>query len=394
MNATCQVTHRSPGRIHLQLPNTAPQPEVYHRLVQLVLSLPEVTRVELEPASASVTIIHSRAPHARDTILQALRGSAGQQSAPEVTAPAPAPALPGTAQQYALESKTSPPLPAPRPVRSPYADGDVVHAMAGRVRMRIPVLQADGNLAGVLTHFLRQQPGVREVRLSRLSGGIAIAYDPTVTDAKSLAGLVRGYQPDTAAIANWKSNLASRRPGQRQQNVKFQTSLALAGVGLALNFLGAPGFLVFVLLLAASWPVLRRAGQMLFMQRQVSLELLAVTAILLLWVTGRTWQAAVFVALLAVVEWLRSSPYRSLDSVLAGGLDYLKAASGASWTEPQMAAPRRIVTVAGPWKSLPQDSADRAASLAATPPATTVSVTNRPPTQAPIATQADPLIQR
>ena len=404
MNATCQVTHLSPGRTRLYIPNAASQPDVYHRLVQFALSLPDVTRVELEPNSASVTLIHASTPQAREAILRTLRGAAVPGDAPQTAAAAP-PALPGTAAPtvapeaqapaaiLAAEDRPLATAPAPRPACPPYADGAVVHAMRGRLRLRIPALQTDGALAGVLTHFLSQQPGVQDVRPSRLSGGIAIAFDPAVTDARTLARLVGAYQPDAAAFARWKASLAARRPRQRRQTVLFQTSLALAAAALALDFFGAPGLLIFVLLLAASWPILRRAGQTLFVRRQFSLELLAVTVMLLLWVTGRIGQAAGFVAVLAALEWLRSSPQKSLDHALAGGFDWLRTFSSAAQNPRPITAPRQAIASGGPGPALPLHGAAPTPWLA-NPQATAASTPGAPPAHASIAANVGLPIQR
>ncbi len=399
MNATCQVTYLDSGRTRLHISNVATQPEAYHRLVQLALSLPQVTRVELEQGNGTVTLIHSSAPQSRQAILQTLRGGSAQKPAPaveatappmlpdapvptclaEASAPAAAVALsgPGTLTSAPVEKSLTAP-PGPPPARSPYADGAVAHAMQGRLRLRIPVLQSDGALAGVLAHFLSQQPGVQDVRLSRLSGGIAIAFDPAVTDARSLARLIGGYRPDAAVIAGWKSSRLSRRPRQRRQNVVFQASLAMAAAALALNWLGAPGLLVFVLLLAASWPIIRRAGQRLLVQRQFSLELLAVTAVLLLWVTGRSGQAAGVVAALAAIEWLRTSPYASLDHALAGGLDWMRAFSASTPARRQLAAPRQTVAIANPANALSHQSVDSSQWLAPSRPAAASVAGNSP----------------
>lgn len=416
MKATCQVTHLSPGRIRLHLADTATQPEVFHRLVQFVLSLPEVTRVELEPTSASVTILHARNPHARDAILQALRGTAVQGNGPGAKSPPATPALPETPPQQRAPTDAPPPaapvlvasatqagvseLPVPpaatalHPAQSPYANGEVVHAMRGRLRMRIPVLQTNGFLAGVLAHHIGQQPGVRDVRVSRLSSGIAIAYDAAATDARSLAALVGTYQPDATAIANWKASQIARRPGQRQQNVMYQISLALALVALALNYLGAPGVLVFAFLLAGMWPIFRRAFQTLAVRRQLSLELLAVMVMLFLWVTGRLWPAVGFVMALTTLEWFRSSPHRSLDTALASGFDQLKTFSSTTWNDRPVAAPRNVVSTASSRPSFPLQGTNPPGLLAATNAAASGSLSSKPQTPVSIAPEVDSLSQR
>ncbi|MCW5853682.1 MAG: hypothetical protein KIT87_26685, partial [Anaerolineae bacterium] len=107
MNATCQVTYLDSGRTRLHISNVATQPEAYHRLVQLALSLPQVTRVELEQGNGTVTLIHSSAPQSRQAILQTLRGGSAQKPAPAVEATAP-PMLPDAPVPTCLAEASAP----------------------------------------------------------------------------------------------------------------------------------------------------------------------------------------------------------------------------------------------------------------------------------------------
>ncbi|MFN8474225.1 MAG: hypothetical protein U0822_18675 [Anaerolineae bacterium] len=368
MNATVKVTQVSPGRIRLHISNMAEQPEVYHRLVQYVLSLPEVTRVELEPSGEGLTIIHARTPQARDAILQTLRGTQAQKSAPAAAAP------------------SSPP--PPQPVRFPYADCTVAHAMRGRVRMRIPVLRANRTLAGVLDYHLRQQPGVKDVEVNRLSEGLTVIYDPAVTDAQALVATIAAYDPDAATIRAWQSARVSRRPRRRFEGIQYPAAIILAFAAAVLNYVGAPGILIFALLLGSSLSIYWRAVYTLVRRGRLSPALVAAIIITLLWATGRVWQAALVIVALTAVDWILSNPNRSVANAIADALDHVSQSSRASRNAKQIAAPAKAAQTTNPGKSLPLEAAADPGSFA-TPIPPTGTLTDAPPIQVSIKPEID-----
>ncbi|MFN8496949.1 MAG: hypothetical protein U0641_03770 [Anaerolineae bacterium] len=346
----------------------AEQPEVYHHLVQFVLSLPEVTRVELEPASESLTIIHARTPQAREAILQTLRGTQAQQNTPAEPPPA---------------------KPAPSPVNFPYADCVVAHAMRGRVRFQIAVLRTDRNLAGVLEYHLRQQPGVKDVSVNRLSEAITVLFDPAVLDAEALVGLIAAYNPDAAAIRDWQSAPVSRRPRRRYENIRYPIAIILAAAVMILNYVGGPGLLIFALLLAASLPIFWRAIYPIVRGGRLSPAAVAAVVIVLLWATGHVWQAALIVALLTAVDWILASPNRSVANAIADALDHVNTPSPAGRKAQQIAAPARATQTTIARKSLPTESADEPGAFATTPLSTTGTLTNAPSSQVSIPSDID-----
>ncbi|MFN8484859.1 MAG: hypothetical protein U0768_17635 [Anaerolineae bacterium] len=368
MNATLKVMHLSPGRIRLHISNTAAQPEVYHRVVQFVLSLPEVTRVELEPASESLTIFHARTPQARDAILQTLRGTQAPASQPFET-PAPAAA-------------------APRPAGFPYADCAVAHTMPGRVRLSIPAVRTDRRLAGVLEYHLRQQPGVKDVTVNRLSEAVTIAYDPTVLDAEALVKLIAAYNPDAAALRDWQADRVARRPRRRYEGMRYPAAIALAAGAVALNYVGAPGLAIFALLLVSSLPIFWRAIYPLITRARLTPAVVAAVVIVLLWATGHIWQTALVIIALTAVDWVLSRPNASVANAIADALDNVDTSARARRKARQIAAPATSKTSI-PRKSLPTESADEPGAFATTPLSTMGTLTSAPASQITITPETD-----
>ena len=373
MNATCQVTQLSPGRIRLHISNMATQPEVYHRLVQFVLSLPEVTRVELEPGE-SLTIIHTRTPQARAAILQALRGGTGAKTS--AAKPAPRASAPAT-----------------RPVQFPYADCAVAHAMKGRVRLRVPILRTDRTLAGVLEYHVRQQAGVMDVTLNRLSEGITIAYDAAMTDAQALVKLIAAYEPDAAAVARWQSSQV-RPQRKRVRRIGYVIAIALAALAAVLSFYDVSSVIVLGLLFVSSLPIFRRGIQILFKQSRASLPLAAAAVITVMGLLGMIWQAAVFIIVLALVDWIHSGPHKSVDNALANALSYANNYASVRRTTRRIAAPARAAKTANPRQSLPLQKAASPGPIPATLVSKTGSVSDDQPPQVPATPEVESLSER
>ena len=78
MSITCQITPLAADRMRLHAPHLASQPETRQHLMQLLLAVPAVTGVELQPASDSIVIKYDGAPASRAAILAALRGKPAQ----------------------------------------------------------------------------------------------------------------------------------------------------------------------------------------------------------------------------------------------------------------------------------------------------------------------------
>ena len=177
MNATCQVAHLTTGRIRLQVANLSLQPEVGRFLVEFFMRIQGVTGVQLRPATASVVISYDPALCTQDTVLDALRSRVAPQPAlaGEVS---PEPAASGAAISY------------------PYLESEVIHAIAGRARLSVPICKTREDLGGVLAHFLGQQAGIHHVRLSLHSRSIVVEFDPHVWEGHLPPHPGQGLQPE------------------------------------------------------------------------------------------------------------------------------------------------------------------------------------------------------
>ena len=68
---------------------------------------------------------------------------------------------------------------APAKVTGTLADTSVVHAIRGRVRLRVPALKTSPDLAEPLQRLLRDQPGVTDVSVNDWCYSVTVTCDPS-----------------------------------------------------------------------------------------------------------------------------------------------------------------------------------------------------------------------
>ena len=310
MSITCQITPLTADRMRLHAPHLASQPETRQHLMQLLLAVPAVTGVELQLASDSIVIKYDGAPAARAAILAALRGQPAQREATSGTA-APAETQPAEAQPVATQPAAVPPAaPPPQAKAAPFAKCTLVHAMRGRVRLAIPTLSKEAQLAGLLADFLGQQAGVRQVRLNRRAANLVVTFDPAVLKAEALVGMITAYDPNPAEIARWQAAQRVQGAPLVHHARRRKIEVALAAVALALSlFAGSVAMpVVYILLLGCAGSMLQRTYKGLRTERKLMIEAIAAAAMVLTGLSGALWLAALIPLVLSgaqpVYAWL------------------------------------------------------------------------------------------
>jgi heavy metal translocating P-type ATPase len=305
LRATCQVVHATTGRLRLSVPDLEARPENAQLLATFLLQLSGVTGVQVHLISASIIIECDPACCTPDSIMRALRGEPAEVAA-------------GTGRKR-------PERPVRQAESSPYADCTVIHAIPGRVRLRIPVLKASRDLGSVLAQFLHQQEGIEKVRLSPLSESVIIQYDATIWNGPSLVKLVRAFEPDPVVCL--RSAKDARPAHNVDEHQGHMIEAVLAGSALALSLIGgtagAPA--VLALLWASSRSIFQRAYDSLvgtlFYDQQLTVDTLDAAAIALLSLNGMLWQAALLNLLLSSGEWIRANTKEQARQELAHVLD-------------------------------------------------------------------------
>lgn len=221
------------------------------------------------------------------------------------------------------------PLPGTEPAPR-HPETEVLHAVAGRVRLRVPLIAADAAYADTLAELARSEHGVVGVRVNRAAASIAVRYRPSLGDAalrKRLEEHVRSAR-DPA--------LARGREGDRPGVGEGRWRLGLPAITAGLALLGGPlGFAVPAPLIAgavaaAALPIARRAIYSVRVERKLNIDVLDMTAIVLTTLRGSYLAPAVMISLVEIGEAIRE---RTARASRREALDLLGSMAHSVWLE-------------------------------------------------------------
>ena len=180
-------------------------------------------------------------------------------------------------------------------------DCTIVHAVPGRVRLRVPAVRSDAALAGALERALAQQTGVENVRLNRSCASVVVQHDQTATDAPTLRDVVRDQQAN-ALLATHGSAPPSAPPFDRSR-LDFALSSAAVATGLFVQSWTAP--LVPLLLAPSLQAMVGRAYDALTRRHTLNVDVLDSAATTLLLGQGQFVSAAFMVWLVDLGDYIR-----------------------------------------------------------------------------------------
>jgi hypothetical protein len=76
------------------------------------------------------------------------------------------------------------------------SDTSVVHAIPGRIRLRVKALKAAPGLAGCLEAFLKTQPGMKEVSVNSWCHSVTVTCDPSHWTADTLCTFLQSMRSE------------------------------------------------------------------------------------------------------------------------------------------------------------------------------------------------------
>lgn len=315
------------------------QPAIGRFLVDLFLRIQGVTAVQARPASSSLVIVYDPALCSQELILDALRSRVVARSVADAATDARQ-AI-DTSQQQDAGQEDDGLLPYP------YLDSAIIHAIAGRTRLRVSVTRTRPELGRLLAHFLRQQAGIHHVRLSALAESLVVDHDPAIWSAAALLTLVKAYDPDAIDIEHYRMAERAASVEDDDPAAPAKREVAIAGSALALSLLGGPATapLALGMLALSSLSILRKARHTLVTERRLTVDTLDATAIVLLAATGVLWQAALLNVLLSTGEWIRASTQERARKALSDVLDTMAALAWVQRDGQIISIPAQEVTV-------------------------------------------------
>ncbi|HSV90414.1 MAG TPA: heavy metal translocating P-type ATPase, partial [Nitrospiraceae bacterium] len=210
----------------------------------------------------------------------------------------------GNGDQPATSSAAAETRTAPAKLTNTLADTSVVHAIPGRVRLRVPALKTSPGLAEPLQRLLRDQPGITEVTVNDWCSSVTVICDPSKWTSDRLCVWLQLL--NAAEVASYKS--AKEVADQVQAPTdEAGDELWYSSAGICLVLLIEPLAAPFVplLLLASALPMLKRAHRSLAEDGKLNVDVLDASATSLLVVQGAFPMALFMVWLINVADVIR-----------------------------------------------------------------------------------------
>ncbi len=188
---------------------------------------------------------------------------------------------------------------------------EVVHSVPGRLRLRVPALESQPDLAERILSAGMAYPGVRSVRVNLWCASVAVEYQP---------GEIQGIAPHDLVL-RWLNERPAQATAHKDGVKRFRfhrfLPLGLALGGLALAFLGGATPVPALMTLAGALPIFKRAVTALLREHRLNVDQLDMAALGTMIAMGDVRSAALMSALVAVGEEIREhTARRSLRAAL------------------------------------------------------------------------------
>lgn len=207
---------------------------------------------------------------------------------------------------------------------------DIAHSIQGRVRLLVPTVKHQDELAKGLESYLRDQAGVAGVRLNQTCGSVVVYYDTTRWTDQTLQKLVAGTSPD--ALRTFRPGNGTHANGNGNQKAaagngnarRIRTELLLSSSAIALSF-GAPSLAPAILpwlLMGSARSIFERAFETLTRRKKLNVDILDASATTLLVLQGSLTTAAFMVWLVNIADYIRDMTAERSRRALSEVLDY------------------------------------------------------------------------
>ena len=199
----------------------------------------------------------------------------------------------------------------------------LVHHIPGRARFRVYRLKDDSDYAVKLKQFLLAQPGINRVRVNRVAASIAIDYR---YKNSSLAKIASGLTNLIQRSAKTKS-VPNKQTKEQNSASENWSSLTLPVFTTIVSWLSNQSGLVWLRpialasLVTVTLPIVKRASQSIFGDRQLNIDCLDLLAVGLSYGQGKLATPALVITLHELGDLIREHTARSTESQTADLLD-------------------------------------------------------------------------
>jgi Cu2+-exporting ATPase len=209
------------------------------------------------------------------------------------------------------------------------ADFEILHALPGRLRVRLPGIQYQPALALGLEHQLSQESGVFSSLANVACSSLTISFNPAIFDALAWlsqldltnikpveAHAIKSpdghHEPGHAhnalfVVAKLPKPLMAlrRRTFQFEKMVPPKAQFVLGAAAVAASILELPAIITGSIVVAATTPIVNRAAQSLLLEKRVGADALDSLTCGLLINSGNFFPAAVMTSLIGLGELMR-----------------------------------------------------------------------------------------
>jgi heavy metal translocating P-type ATPase len=250
--------------------------------------------------------------------------------------------------QVPVGGASAPVGPSASSVRHPY---EVVHALPGRVRLRLQVLKHTPRLAPQLASALLEHPGIVNVRSNTWCASMVVVYDADTLSLQEVERTLRravvaplppaGIPPAASPTADRLARLAAAV----ERVAPPWAQLAISAGALAASLLALPPLVAAGLTTAAVVPMLGRALGVAARERRAGVDTLDSTAAMLMISQRHLAGASLMATLVGLGEFIRARTARRSQALMA---DLLGLAGRSAWVvqgNRRMRVPAEQVTV-------------------------------------------------
>lgn len=191
----------------------------------------------------------------------------------------------------------------------------VVHAISGRLRVRIDNDELWRDLPAAFAGWMRDQAGVQDVRLNPECRSAVVAHDPASLSTKQLL-----RRMGTLSLTKLRALRAPAPNGQENESSSAVT-LALSSAAAVLGLLGESAVAPW-LLLGAALPIFSRAIDSVTKKGRLNVDVLDATATGVLGLQGQFATASIMVWLVSLGDFIRDitmeQSHRAIGGLLGG----------------------------------------------------------------------------
>ncbi|WP_437572191.1 heavy metal translocating P-type ATPase [Sorangium sp. So ce542] len=196
----------------------------------------------------------------------------------------------------------------------------VVHAIPGRVRLRLPRIGRDEAFGPLLEAGLAAVPGVLSVRIAEGASSAVVEHDPRLVD---VGAIVRAAAAASAAPAPRGALRAARGARKaRRASALARRPLYLSSAGMLFSLGFVSPLLAYPFIAATCAPIFKRAWDSVARQRKLNVDLLDSLAIASAVATGDAMNAAGIIWLVTLGDHIRDLTQARARRAIRGLLGY------------------------------------------------------------------------